>query len=138
MADVSVFQSVLTALQEILTQLQSQLEVTGEITLDDTTISALQNVEAQITNFPTTQEISATSLPLPAGAATEAKQATANSSLDAIDDSASSINQLIADAVITLRNLLNSSPISDSSGRCRVIFDNTVVLPSVTTVSSIS
>lgn len=45
-----------------------------------------------VSNFPATQPISAASLPLPTGAATEAKQDTGNSSLSSIDGKFTTLN----------------------------------------------
>lgn len=54
----------------------------GEMSLDAATLSALETV--QVGNFPATQPVSATSLPLPAGAATETTLSDLNTKTPAV------------------------------------------------------
>lgn len=76
-----------TSLSSIDTKLTSPLTVTGPLT--DTQLRA-SAVSVSVSNFPATQPVSASSLPLPTGAATAANQATANTSLSSIDSKLSS------------------------------------------------
>ena len=57
--------------------------VIGKVSIDQTTPGTTNLV--QVSNFPAVQAVSATSLPLPTGAATAANQATMNTSLGSID-----------------------------------------------------
>jgi hypothetical protein len=84
---------ILTSLGNILTELNAKLEAGQSVALDAGTLAALESVTASVSNFPSdfpdaavlakaeairallagTLAVSASSLPLPAGAATEAK-----------------------------------------------------------------
>ena len=59
--------------------------ISGSVSVSNFPASQPISGSVTISNFPATQAVSAASLPLPSGAATEAKQDTANTSLASID-----------------------------------------------------
>ena len=82
---------ILTSLATLLTELQQKLETGGEVALNAATLAALETINANVSgtvavsNFPATQPVSATALPLPAGASTEATLALIKAKTDNLD-----------------------------------------------------
>ena len=68
---------IVTALNNVLVELGQKLEPGQAVALDSATLAALESITAavtgsvSVTNLPATQPVSATALPLPAGAATQ-------------------------------------------------------------------
>lgn len=52
MADVSVFQSLLTSMNNLLTEMQQKLEAGQSVELGSTTLTALETITAAISNWP--------------------------------------------------------------------------------------
>jgi hypothetical protein len=71
-----------------------------------------------VSNFPATQPISAASLPLPSGAATEAKQDTGNSSLSSIDGKLTTLNS--KDFATSAKQDTGNTSLSNIDGKLQV------------------
>ena len=65
-----------------------------------------------VSNFPSTQPVSATSLPLPTGAATAAAQATAASSLSSIDGKTPTVGQKTSSGSVPVTIASDQSPLA--------------------------
>lgn len=59
--------------------------IAGTVALDAPTLAALETTGVAVSNFPATQAVSASSLPLPTGAATESTLSAVNAKLPALD-----------------------------------------------------
>ncbi|HMY34378.1 MAG TPA: hypothetical protein PLM36_25285, partial [Leptospiraceae bacterium] len=92
-------------------------------------VQSLANIDSKlgsalavnVGNFPSTQNVSASSLPLPTGAATSSNQATTNTNLGAQGDSAAtndtgswSLIALFKRLLQSITNLLNNSPLGQA------------------------
>lgn len=77
-------------------------------------IGSISNTSFNVGNFPSTQAITATSLPLPTGAATSQKQDTGNTSLNSIDTKTPTLGQALAAAsvpvVLTAEQITTLTP----------------------------
>jgi hypothetical protein len=74
--------------------------VTGRVPVDGSGVTQPVSGSVSVSNFPATQAVSASSLPLPTGAATSALQGTANTSLASIDTKTPALGQALAAASV--------------------------------------
>lgn len=82
-ADTLAGITTVAAVTAITNALPAGTNLLGKVGIDQTTPGTTNGV--QVNNFPATQPVSATALPLPSGAATSALQTTGNASLASID-----------------------------------------------------
>ena len=86
-------ETALTALKASVDALSAKIAAcnTNSVALDSSTLAALESINAAISgtvvvqNFPATQQVSATSLPLPTGAATESTLAGVSAKMPALE-----------------------------------------------------